>query len=102
MDEIYRVLPAKDGTEALARYARHKDRIRLVITDLLMPYLSGEGTILALKEMNPEIKVLAISGMEPGNHGLLPAGKRIPFLAKPFSSAELVLRVHEVLTADAR
>jgi two-component system cell cycle sensor histidine kinase/response regulator CckA len=96
----YRVLPAKDGTDALARYARHKDKIRLVITDLLMPFLNGEGMIRAIKEMNPTVKILAISGMDVG-YKPRPAGELgIPFLAKPFSCAELVSRVHEALADE--
>src|SRR5262249_13007252 len=58
----YRVLTASDGTEALARYASYKDKIDLVITDMVMPFLDGKAMIRALQRMNQAVKVLAISG----------------------------------------
>ena len=56
------MLAASDGTEAIARYAKYKDRISVVITDLVMPFMNGAGMIRALKRMNPAVKILAMSG----------------------------------------
>jgi PAS domain S-box-containing protein len=91
----YRVLQASDGTEAVARYAKYQDRISLVIADLVMPFMGGAATIRALRRMNPNLKVLAVSGRVAGKTSL---GPEIPFLEKPFSSEKLLSRVHELLT----
>ncbi len=59
----YRVIPASDGTEAVALYAQHKDEIDLVLTDLMMPFLDGKGMIRAIRRLNPQIKVVITSGL---------------------------------------
>lgn len=94
----YRVLAASDGTEAVARYAKYKDKIRLVITDLVMPFMDGDTLMRALRRMNSSLKILAMSGrME--NHELdrLKQKGGIVFLPKPFSSATLLTNVHQLL-----
>lgn len=96
----YRVLPASDGTEAIARYAKFQDRIALVISDLVMPFLDGAGTIRALRRMNPGVKVLAVSGKVEAK-SLLP-DIDVSFLAKPFSSERLLVQIHRILTEPKR
>ena len=91
----YRVLTAGDGTEALARYAKYQDRIRLVVSDMVMPYMDGPATIRALRRMNPGLKVLAVSGRLDSKPAL--DQPDIPFLEKPFSSEKLLVYVHKIL-----
>jgi CheY-like chemotaxis protein len=58
----YRVLTANDGTAALAQVSEHKDAIRLVITDILMPFMDGVQFIRALHRLTPSMPVIASSG----------------------------------------
>ena len=62
-DNGYRVLTARDGTEGLAVYAEHKKKIDAVVMDMVMPYLDGPATIRAIQRLNPEVKIIASSGL---------------------------------------
>lgn len=97
-DNGYKVLTARDGTEALALYAKEGDRIDLVFTDVVMPYLDGASTIRALQKLNPRVKVIATSGL---NTAEKVAGARtlmgVPLLEKPFTASALLARLGEML-----
>ncbi len=92
----YKVLTASDGTEALARYAKYKDRIRLVIADMVMPFMDGAALIRALHRMDPTAKILAVSGRVESKR--LAADVEAPFIEKPFSSEKLLIEVHRLVT----
>ncbi len=92
----YRVLTASDGIEALAVYAQHQEKIRAVLLDLMMPCLDGKGTICALRKINPDVKIIAVSGLsskgvaaEAVNLGA------INFLPKPYTTGELLKALQE-------
>jgi two-component system cell cycle sensor histidine kinase/response regulator CckA len=94
----YDVLEAAKGPEALALASRHDGGIDLLVTDLVMPEMSG--TVLAehLKRSRPSIKVLFISGFT--DNALLRRGvlaHPVAFLQKPFTLAALSRKVREVL-----
>lgn len=59
----YKVLAAGDGEEGYALYTKHREEVRLVITDLAMPGMDGAALIAALKRINPAIKVICTSGL---------------------------------------
>jgi signal transduction histidine kinase len=95
----YNVLSANNGKEGL-RVAREwkGDQIRLVITDVIMPQMSGKMMAEWLKEVYPDLKILFTSGYTDDaivQHGVLEPG--IAFLAKPYSPAELARKVREML-----
>jgi len=94
----YRVLTAKDGTEAVALYAQHQQNIRGVITDMSMPFLNGPATIRALQKVNAAVKILAVSGLAE-NPGPLDAAHpgSVRFLQKPYTAEELVRTLHGML-----
>ena len=72
----YKVLTANDGTEALAIYADKKNEIAVVLTDMIMPFMDGPATIRALQRMNPNIRIIAVSGLgtaQRAGEGLLEA-----------------------------
>jgi PAS domain S-box-containing protein len=94
----YRVLSASDGTEAITLYARHGTTIKVVITDMLMPIMDGAATIRALRKMNPDVKVIAVSGMvpQPGLGDFSTLGVKV-FLRKPFTNQVLLKTVRDVL-----
>ncbi|MDB6140239.1 MAG: sensor hybrid histidine kinase, partial [Verrucomicrobiaceae bacterium] len=94
----YRVLTACNGIEATRLYPLHKDKIAVVITDMMMPVMDGPATIHALRQMNPEVRIIAVSGMS--SHAVvastLAAGAR-HFLAKPYTSEALLQALRQVL-----
>jgi PAS domain S-box-containing protein len=94
----YRVLTARDGTEALAVYAEHKKNIDAVVMDMVMPYLDGAATIRAIQKINPEVKVIASSGLSANDKTFEAAdeGVRI-FLKKPYTAEKLLKALAEVL-----
>jgi PAS domain S-box-containing protein len=96
----YRVLEASSGDEALATYKQHEGRIDLVITDVVMPQMSGRELAQSLEALRPGIKVLYVSGYTDDaivRHGLLDEG--IAFIQKPFTPEAFSRKVREVLDA---
>jgi PAS domain S-box-containing protein len=97
-DNGYHVLTANDGVEALALYARHGESIDLVLTDVVMPRLDGASTIRAMQQLNPDVKVIASSGLNTEEKR---AGARtlhgVPLLEKPFTANMLLTKLGEVL-----
>jgi two-component system, cell cycle sensor histidine kinase and response regulator CckA len=97
----YRVLTATDGIDAIAQYAQHKTEVSVVLMDMMMPELGGEGAIKTLKLLNPQVKIIATSGIT-ANQGLAEAaGAEASFLSKPFSAHDLLNILHGVLTKDS-
>ncbi len=93
----YKVITAKDGSEALAQYVQHRDVIELVLLDMLMPIINGPAAISALLRINPGIKAIIMSGTLGHQELLENIPRVIPFLQKPFTAAQLLTLVHEVL-----
>jgi two-component system cell cycle sensor histidine kinase/response regulator CckA len=94
----YRVLEAANGTAALALAATHTDPIHLVITDVVMPGLSGHELVQQLLPTRPSAKVLYLSGYaEDAFASPLPVKDQTAFLQKPFTLQSLSRKVREVL-----
>lgn len=94
----YRVLTAADGDAALHHCEQHQDGIHLLLTDVVMPRMSGRDLASRVKALNPRVKVLFMSGYADNaivHHGVLTPGTR--FIGKPFSVAGLRRKVREVL-----
>jgi CheY-like chemotaxis protein len=97
-DHGYRVVDAEDGTGALARYARHAGEIRAVVLDMIMPYLDGPSTIRALLKMDPDVRIIGVSGLtETVTAAEKVAGKQIPFLPKPYTTEQLLEMLDRIL-----
>lgn len=95
----YSVVIASDGTDAIGKYAGQKDDIALVITDMMMPYMDGAATILALRKMNPNVKILAVSGL--AQDGRIAQDQRhIGFLQKPYTSQKLLQSIRNLLDSE--
>jgi CheY-like chemotaxis protein len=94
----YRVLTAKDGTEAVTLYAQHRAHISVVMTDMMMPGMDGAATIRALRQLDPEVRLIAVSGLvESDRGGYVPGAGSIPFLRKPYTTEVLLTTLHHVL-----
>lgn len=98
----YRVLEASSGKEALFFCQTHKERIDLMITDVVMPQIGGRELAEQLKPLRPGMKVLYMSGYTDdaiAHHGVLDEGTA--FLEKPFTASALSHKVREVLAEHA-
>jgi PAS domain S-box-containing protein len=96
--EGYTVLESRDVEDAL-HIAEHQDgTIHLLLTDVVMPHMSGRALAHAVKRFRPDVKVLYMSGYTDdaiSHHGVLDPGTAL--LQKPFSPAALARKVREVL-----
>ena len=94
----YSVLSARDGAEAISICDREECEIDLLITDVVMPKISGRELTQLLMESRPQMRVLYMSGYTSNaivHHGVLEEGTY--FLQKPFTPYALALKVREVL-----
>ena len=94
----YRAITASDGTEAIALYAQHKDEIKLVLTDMMMPYMDGPATIRALRKLNPSVRIIASSGLtENARMAEASTAGVKTFLSKPYTAEKLLQALAELL-----
>lgn len=85
----YRVLTASDGIEGVALYAQHQDEIGVVLMDQLMPSMDGPMATRMLQKMNPEVKVVAVSGFATSDKVAEVASIGVKtFLSKPYTGGE--------------
>jgi PAS domain S-box-containing protein len=94
----YRILEAPEGGRALLLCEEFKEPIHLILTDVVMPGMSGRKLVDRLKDIHPEMKVLYMSGYTDNailHHGILEEG--INFIHKPFTLDRLARKVREVL-----
>jgi signal transduction histidine kinase/ActR/RegA family two-component response regulator len=98
----YQVLEAVRGEEAIRIAAEHHGRIHLLLTDVVMPEMSGPQVLEQIRARHPSMKVLFMSGYTDEamvHHGILDSGA--PFLQKPFLPDALARKVREVLASAA-
>jgi PAS domain S-box-containing protein len=94
----YRVFTARSGKEAIKVYKKNKDKINLIILDMIMPDMGGGKVYDRIKEINPDIKVLLSSGysIEGQATEILKRGCN-GFIQKPFNISELSQIIKKVL-----
>lgn len=90
----YQVLQARDGEQAIRIARSHAAEIDLLISDIVMPGMSGDDVAVQVQKLHTETRVLFISGY-PAQARAAAAGARL--LYKPFSRAQLAEKVREVL-----
>lgn len=97
-ENSYTVLEARQGSEALALAEQHQGSIDLLVTDVVMPQMSGREMAEQLKVLHPHMKILFMSGYTDDTmvrHGL--PTTEVEFLPKPFSPSILISKVREML-----
>ncbi len=95
----YKAITANDGIEAIALYAEHRDRISIVLTDIVMPAMDGLTTIRTLQKINPQVKIIAVSGLVSNDkiNAVTEIGIKA-FLSKPYTAKQLLQTIGEVKT----
>jgi nitrogen-specific signal transduction histidine kinase len=94
----YTVIEAADGEEALRKFREHRDRISLLILDVIMPNKNGREVFETARRINPDIKALFMSGYPADliqKEGVLEQG--LHFLSKPSSPQALLRKVRDML-----
>src|SRR5262249_589253 len=93
----YQVITAKNGEEALEIVRKRDGRIDLLVSDVIMPGVSGLGLSRRLLATYPRLAVLLVSGFAAGLGDLAELGDDVVFLQKPFDAASLTSAVHAAL-----
>lgn len=94
----YHLITARDGLEAINKAKKFKKTIHLLLSDVVMPHLSGKELALEIKKLHPETKICFMSGYTDNaivHHGVL--DENTNFIQKPFSPVALLKKVREVL-----
>jgi DNA-binding response OmpR family regulator len=100
-EEGYRVLVAGNGMDALRIAERHDGPIHLLITDVILPAMSGPELAQSLDASRPEMRVLYMSGYTSDKLTHFPLlDPEVALLRKPFKLAELAQKVGNLLHAD--
>jgi PAS domain S-box-containing protein len=96
-DHGYRVLTAQDGATALAMYRRHRSEVRAVLLDMMMPDMDGPAVTRALREFDPDVRILASSGLQVAARSAdAMAAGALAFLQKPYSDEQLLAALKEI------
>ncbi|MDI1242521.1 MAG: PAS domain S-box protein [bacterium] len=91
----YEALTASNGAEAIELFSRMSDKIAIVLTDMVMPVADGPTAIRALRELDPDVPIIAVSGLPFGGES---EGLDIDaFLNKPYSAELLLKTVAKIL-----
>jgi len=95
----YKTLGAANGEEAFALFKQHKDDLRLVITDVVMPEMGGVELAVQIRSLRPNLPVLFVSGFCEK----IPASlKQCEALDKPFKFQELLKKIDNILTSASQ
>ncbi len=94
----YNVLAACDGADAVALYAQNKNKIKIILIDMMMPVMDGLASIRAIRKINPKVKIIAASGLAEKDKLAKIADTRVhAFLPKPYTAERLLKTIHDVL-----
>ncbi|MHB1078384.1 MAG: PAS domain S-box protein [Prosthecobacter sp.] len=96
----YRVLLAADGVEASTIFTARQEEIAVVLTDMMMPVMDGLATIQVLMRLNPQVRIIAASGLGVKDMVARAMGAGVKhFIPKPYSAETLLKTLAEVLLA---
>jgi PAS domain S-box-containing protein len=101
----YRVITAGDGTEAIAQFSQNRGEVKAVLTDIMMPFMDGVTLSRTLKKMDPNIQIIATSGMgsakgRQDKAAALASLQINTFLNKPYSANEILTAIGDLLASD--
>jgi PAS domain S-box-containing protein len=101
----YRVLLAANGAEAMHLFAQHRAEVQLVLTDVMMPVMSGITLVHKLREHNPSLRIVASSGLSSGlgnseRMGEMRVAGVESFLTKPYTAQALLTALDRALSRE--
>jgi len=98
----YSIIEAEDGSKGIKEFAKNKDRIHLVLMDVIMPRKGGSDLLREIRMLMPHVKVIISSGYS-GDLVIKDEGirKDCRFIAKPYSPADLLKLIEELLGKQA-
>jgi two-component system, cell cycle sensor histidine kinase and response regulator CckA len=94
----YRVVTADDGAEAVVVFRERHEEIALVITDLMMPRMAGPAAIEEIRRIDPDVRIIAASGISESPPPGAIAGGAEHLLAKPFTAEQLLSAAADALS----
>lgn len=95
----YRVIVARDGIEAIKIYDENQQEISVILMDMMMPNLDSVTTISSLQKINPQVKIIATSGLSANRKLALDVNVQT-FLLKPYTIRQLLQILKAVLSPD--
>lgn len=98
----YRVVAAADGMEGLAEFTRNQELVRAVITDLMMPVMSGTELVRALRAIDTELVIIATTGNLEASGGQQSASGASALVMKPFTTRQMLALLAEQLRGPQR
>jgi hypothetical protein len=99
----YNVASASDGTEGLALFVQQMDKIDVVLTDMMMPYMDGSSMVRAMRRLQPKLRVIATSGLGSREDDQKLSDLNIQaFMTKPYTAEKLLTVLHEVLSGNGK
>jgi PAS domain S-box-containing protein len=96
----YEVIAAEDGEEAVVKFMDNRERIKLVLFDMIMPKKNGLEAYKEIRTISPEIKALFISGYTNDMISRMSSDIKIEALRKPYLPSALLRKIREVLDRD--
>jgi CheY-like chemotaxis protein len=94
----YKALTANDGKEATALYLQHKEEIKLILIDMMMPIMDGPASIRELRKVNPDIKIIGVSGLTEKDKLAEVSDIHLhAFLIKPYTAEKLLKNIYVIL-----
>ena len=92
------IIEAQDGDEAVRKFGENKDKIQLVLMDVIMPHKSGADTYLELKAISPDLKIILMSGYAANYlSGKVDIKDDVSFIEKPVTTKKLFETIRGVL-----
>ncbi len=95
----YGALIANDGAEAVVLYTQNRDDVKLVLMDMAMPVMDGLASIRVLNKINPQLKIIAVSGLTEKDRTSKVTDYVHAFLPKPYNAEELLKTIYEVMNS---
>jgi len=97
--EGHTVRAANDGPDALALYAEHRAHIKLLITDMIMPTMTGAAVAATLREKDPHLPVVIMSGVADDAMASGVSGDQVMILRKPFTPDAFIRKATDAIAA---
>ncbi|MCX9010232.1 MAG: response regulator [Candidatus Methanoperedens sp.] len=97
----YRVITASNGAEAIALYEQNRDKIKVVLMDMIMPVMDGARSVQVLRKGYPAIRIIVVSGLIKEDKLAQVIDHVQAFLPKPYTVEKLLTVVHKVIGANS-